>query len=113
MRERGQKKIAEIVTDKTAARMKTILEQTAEKRLVFRQSDHAITDVAGREDAVLAAQAAGAAAVIGDGNDGGEIGDGALDAGVFIGAADDEFFEAAKKRGQPGASSKSDDAEAM
>src|SRR6266403_2627985 len=112
MRERGQKKIAEIVADETASRMKTILEETAEKSFVFRKSHHAIADVAGREDAVFAAQAAGAAAVIGDGDDGDEIGDGAFGAGVLVDTADDEFLEAAKERGKAGAASKSDYAEA-
>src|SRR5260370_238475 len=94
--ERGQKKIAEIVADETAAGMKTILEQATEKRFVFREGHHAVADVAGRKDAVFAAQAAGAAAVIGDSDDGGEIGDGSFGAGVFVGAADNEFLEAAK-----------------
>ncbi len=92
--------------------MKTILEQPAKQRFIFRKSHHAVTDVAGRKDAVLAPQAAGAAAVIGDGNDGGKISDGALGAGVFVSAADDEFFEAAKERGKAGAAAESDDAEA-
>jgi hypothetical protein len=69
------------------------LKQAAEKRFVFRKRHHAVADVAGREDAILAAQAAGAAAVIGDRDDGGEIGDGTIGAGVLVGAADDEFLE--------------------
>ncbi len=60
----------------------------------------------------LASQAAGTAAVIGDGDDRGEIGDGALGAGVLVGAADDEFLEAAEERGEAGAASESDDSEA-
>src|SRR4029077_1003969 len=76
VRERGEEKIAEIVANEAAASVKTILEEAAKKSFVLRKSDHAIANVAGREDAVLAAQAAGAAAVIGDGDDGGEIGDG-------------------------------------
>ena len=109
--ERGKKKIAEIVADQAAAGVKAVLEKAAEKSFIFRKGDHAIANVAGREDAVLAAQAAGAAAVIGDGDDGGEIGDGVLGAGVFVGAANDEFLEAAKKSGEAGAAAESDDAE--
>src|SRR5713226_2487712 len=112
VRERGQKKIAEIVANEAASRMKTILEKAAEKSFIFRKSHHAIADVTGRKDAVLAAQAAGAATVISNGDDGGEIGDGAIGASVFIGAADDEFLEATKERGKPGATAKSNDAEA-
>ena len=111
--ERGEEKIAEIVADEAAASVEAVLKQASEKSFIFRKSHHAVADVAGREDAVLPAQAAGAAAVIGDRDDGGEIGDGAFRAGVFVGAADDEFLEAAEERGEAGAASKSDDAEAV
>src|SRR6267378_4023450 len=110
--ERGEEKIAEIVADEAAAGMEAVLKQASEKSFIFRKSHHAVADVAGRKDAVFAAQAAGAAAVIGDRDDGGEIGDGAFGAGVLVDAADDEFLEAAKERGESGAASKSDDAEA-
>src|SRR6266478_4296860 len=110
--QRGEEKIAKIVADETAARVKTILKKAAEEGFILRKSDHAVAYVAGRENAVLAAQAAGASAVIGDGDDGGEIGDGALGAGAFVGAADDEFLETAEERGEAGAAAKSNDAEA-
>src|SRR6266481_6951081 len=112
VRESCEEKIAEIVADEAASRVKTILEQSAEKGFIFRKRHHAIADVAGREDAILAAQAAGAAAVIGDGDDGGKISDGALGAGVLVGAADDVVLEAAKQRGQSGAAAESDNPEA-
>jgi len=38
MRERGQKKIAEIVADETASRMKTILEETARRASSFERA---------------------------------------------------------------------------
>jgi hypothetical protein len=104
VRERGKEKIAEIVAGEAAANMKTVLEEAAEKGFVLGKSDHAVADVAGRENTILAAQAAGTAAVIGDGDDGGEIGDGAIAAGVVIGAADDVFFQAAEEGGEAGAS---------
>src|SRR5216683_23523 len=69
----GEEKIAEIVADESAAGVKTILEKPAEKGFIFRKSDHAVADVAGRQDAIFPAEAAGAAAVIGVGDDGGEI----------------------------------------
>src|SRR6266513_4167201 len=109
--ERGEEKIAEIVSDEAAAGMEAVLKQASEKGFIFRKSHHAIADVAGREDAVLAAQPAGTAAVIGDGDDGGEISDGAFSAGVLVDAADDKFLEAAKQRREACAASKSDDAE--
>ncbi len=111
VRERSKEKISEIVADEAAASVKTILEQAAEKGFIFRESHHAIANVAGRKDAVLAAQAAGAAAVIGDGDDRGEIGDGPFGGGATVGAANHVFLESPKQRGKPGAASKSDDAE--
>src|SRR5205807_9206563 len=92
--------------------MKTILKQPAEQSLILRESDHAVADIAGREDAVLAAQAAGAAAVIGNGNNGSEIGDGPFGGGTVVSAANHVFLEATKQRGKPGAASQGDDAEA-
>ena len=73
--ESGEEEIAEIVADESAAGVKAILEEAAEESFVLAESDHAIADVAGRKDAIFAAQAAGTAAVVGDGDDGGEIGD--------------------------------------
>jgi len=112
VRERGKEKIAEIVADESAARMKTILKQAAEQRLILRESDHAVANVAGRKDAILAAQAAGAAAVISDGNNGSEIGNGPFGGGAAVGAANHMFLKAAEERGKAGAASKGDDAEA-
>src|SRR5438876_5233188 len=92
--------------------MKTILKQAAEQRFILRESDHAVANVAGREDAVLAAQAARAATVIGDSDNGSEIGDGPFSGGAAVDAANHMFFQAAEERGKAGAASKGDDAEA-
>ena len=81
MGERGQEKIAEIVADEAAAGVKAILKEAAEQGFVLRERDHAVANVAGRKDAIFAAQAAGAAAVVGDGDDGGEVRDGMLGVG--------------------------------
>src|SRR5207245_5715399 len=83
--ERGEKKIPEIVADKAAPGMEAVLEQAPEQRFVFGERDHAVANVPGRQDAVFAPQAAGAAAIVRDGTDGGEIGDRALATGEFIG----------------------------
>ena len=112
VRERGEKEIAEIVAGEAAAGVKAILKQAAEQGFVFRKGDHAVADVAGRKNTVLAAQTAGAAAVVGDGDDGGEVGDGALAAGVFIDAAEDVLLEPAEKRGKTGAAAEGDHSEA-
>ncbi len=92
----GEEEIAEIVADETAAGVEAILKEAAEKSFVLRKGDHAVADVAGRQDTIFAAQAAGAAAVIGDGDDGGEVGDGMVRGGGFVAAARDELFQAAK-----------------
>ena len=110
MRERGEEKIAKVVAHETAPRMEAVLKEAAEKGFIFRKSDHAVADVAGRKDAVFAAQAAGAAAIIGDGDDSGEVGDGTLGRGMFIRTADHVLLEAAKERGKTGAAAESDDA---
>jgi hypothetical protein len=112
MGEGGEKEIAKIVADEPAAGVEAILKEAAEEGFIFRKSDHAIANVAGREDAIFAAEAAGTAAVIGDGDDGGKIGDGAFRAGLFAGAGDDEFLEAAEKSGEASAAAEGHDAEA-
>ena len=110
--ERGEEEIAEIVADEAAAGVEAILEEAAEKSFVLAESDHAVADVAGRKDAIFAAQAAGAAAVVGDGDDGGEAGDGMLGFD-FVAAAGDEILEAAQQRGKAGAAAEGDDVESV
>src|SRR5882672_5192068 len=111
MRKRGEEKVAEVVADEAAASVEAVLKEPAEQRFIFRKSDHAISNVAGRENTILAAQAAGAAAVIGDGDDRSKVGDGMLARGMFIGAADYMFLEAAEKCRKAGAAAESDNAE--
>ena len=112
MSESSEEKIAEIVANEAVARMEAILKEAAQQSFVLRKGDHAIADVTRREDAIFAAEAAGAAAVIRDRDDGGEIGDGALGADMIFDAPGDVLFEAAKERGKAGAAAKSDNAEA-
>ena len=112
VRERGEEKIAEVVADQAAPGVEAILKKTAEESFIFRKSDHAIADVAGRKDAVFAAEAAGASAIIGNGDNGSEIGDGALGGGVFVAAADYVFLEAAEEGGKSGAAAEGHHAEA-
>ena len=109
--ERGQEKIAEIVADEAASGMKTILEEAAEKSLIFGKGDHAVANVAGRKDTVFAAKAAGTAAVVGYGNNGSELGNRAVRIGMLVAAADDVLLEPAKKRRESGAAAKSNHAE--
>jgi hypothetical protein len=50
-----------------------VLEELAEHGLVVREGCQAVADVAGGQDAQVAAQAPGGAAVVGDGDDGGDV----------------------------------------
>jgi hypothetical protein len=93
-------------------RVETILEEAAEKGFIFRESDHAVANIAGREDAILAAQAAGTAPVIRDSHNSGEVRNGVLGGGVLVSAADYVFLEPAKECGKTGTATKRDDAEA-
>ena len=73
MGERGEKQIAEIVADEASASMEAILKKTAKQRFILGKRDHAVANIAGGKNAIFAAQTAGAAAVIGDGDDCGEV----------------------------------------
>jgi hypothetical protein len=61
------------VASETASRGEAVLKKGSEEVLVCREGYHAVAYVTGRQDAVLAAEAAGAAAVIGDGDYRGEV----------------------------------------
>jgi len=101
-----QKQVSEIVADQTVARAEPVLEEPAHQRFVFGKRDHAVADVAGRQDAVFAAQAAGTAPVIGYRDDGGEVDDRTLARGVRVVAGDDVQFEAAQQGREAGAAAK-------
>ena len=72
--ERGQEQIAHAVAAETAAHVKAKLKGAGDGRIFVRKSGDAAADIAGRENAVIAAEAAGAAAIVGDGDDGSEFG---------------------------------------
>ena len=65
---------------KLGALPEAVLEEAGHQRLGVRQRDDAVAEVAGRQDAELAAEAAGAAAVVGDGHDGRDVGGVVLEA---------------------------------
>ena len=112
MRERGEEKIAEIVAGEAAPCMEAVLKQAAQKSFIFRKGDHAVADIAGRKDSVFPAQTARAAPVVRDGDDRGEISDGALGGRELVRPANDVFLQAAKQRGKAGAAAESNHAEA-
>jgi hypothetical protein len=110
--ERGQKKISEIVADQSSAGMKTILKEPSEQRLILGKRDHAIANIARRQNAILAAQTAGAAAVVGDGNNRGEIRNGPISADMLIFATAYMLFQSAQQRGQTRAATQRHDTKA-
>lgn len=108
----SEEEIAEIVAAEAPAGMKTILEETAEKGFVLGEGDHAVADVTGRKHAIFAAEPAGTATVIGNRDDGGEVGDRALGGRVLVAASNDKFLQAAEERGEAGTTAKSNNAQA-
>ena len=84
-----------------AAGVETILKQPAQQGLVLGKRHHAIAQVAGRKDAVLAAQAAGTAAVIGNRHHRDEIGNRMMGVGPL--PRSDVAFQAAQQHGKAGA----------
>ncbi len=55
---------------------KAVLKKFPQQMFVLGKSHHAVANIAGRKNAVFAAQAPGASAVIGDSDNGRQIGDG-------------------------------------
>jgi hypothetical protein len=113
VRERGEKKIAKVVANEAAPGMEAILKEAGEESFVFGKRHHAVANVAWRENAILAAKTTGTAAIIGDGDDGGEIGDGALGSGMLVAAANDVFFQSTQDGGKARAPTEGHDAEAV
>ena len=68
-----QEEVAEAVAFEPAAGLETVLEEAGKQRGVFAEGDHAVAYVAGREHVEFAAQASGTAAVVGHGDDGGDV----------------------------------------
>ena len=112
MGESGEEQIAEIMAGEAATGVKAILEKLSEQSFVLGECDHAIADIAGGEHAIFAAEAAGAASVIGDGNDCGEIGNGAFGRGLLIATTNNVLLETAEQGGETGAPAESNDAAA-
>src|SRR5579885_3719903 len=64
MVERRQEQVPEAVPFQSTAIGKSVLEQPRKQRLILRQRDHAIADIARREHVEIAAQAARTAAIV-------------------------------------------------
>ncbi len=123
--EGGEEEVAEAVAVEVAV-LEAVLEEVGEEVLVFGERDHAVAHVSGGEHVEFFAEAAGGAAVVGDGDDGSEVADeagkkGWLRAGSWSGARlgggaggvwrGDVALEAAQQRGQACAAADGDDAQ--
>jgi hypothetical protein len=99
---RGDEEVAEVVAFKGVAGAESVGEELGEDILLFAEGDHAVTEVAGGKHVEVLAQSAGRAAVIGHGDDSGEVGDlGGLGAGLAGRAY--MTAQAAQQGGQAGA----------
>jgi hypothetical protein len=78
----------------------------AEQVLILGQSDHAVANVTRWKDAIFTAKASGAAAIIGDGDDGGQVGYRPEEVGGLIAPATHVFLYAAEKGGKARAAAK-------
>ncbi len=93
-----------------------VLEELREEVLVLGEGDEAVADVAGGKHVEVFAETAGGAAVVGDGDDGGELADegGEMlerrvgDGGGASGRGD-EGLESAEERGEAGSAADGDD----
>lgn len=97
------------MSGEAAAGGKTILKEFAEKVLVVREGDHAVANVTGRKDAIVAAETAGTSAVVSDSDDSHEIAD--RPAGALFLRRRDIFLQAAEYGGESGAAAKRNNAD--
>jgi hypothetical protein len=93
-----------------------VLEEAGEESFVLGESDEAVADVAGGKHVEVFAEAAGGAAVVGDGDNGGELADeggeileGGIDERGGASRRGDEGFQPAKERGEAGSTTDGDD----
>ena len=108
MRKCGQEQIPEIVADQAATCLEAVLKKAAEKGFILGECDHAVANIARRENTIFAAQTSGTPPVIGDSNNSGEIDDGAFRGGMTFMSAKDMFLEASQKSGEPCAATECD-----
>ena len=112
--ERGDEEVAEAVAFQFAAGAEAMAEETGDEALVFREGDHAVAEVPGGEHIEVAAEAAAGAAIVGDGNHRGEVGDegragGRREESNSVGNAE---LEATQERGEACSTADGDDAQA-
>ena len=72
--EGGDEEVAEVVAAQFPAGAEAMTEEAGDEALIFGERDHAVTQVAGGQHVEVAAQTAAGAAIVGDGDDRGEVG---------------------------------------
>ena len=113
--EGGEEEVAEAVAFEVAVG-EAVLEEAGEEVFVLGEGDEAVADVAGGKHVEVFAEAARGAAVVGDGDDGGELADEGgeiLERGVGerggAGGRGDKGLESAQEGGEAGSAADGDD----
>ena len=75
IRQRCQEEVAEVVSFQTYACGESVLEQPRHQRFVFRQSDHAVANVARRGNVQFLAKTSARSPIVRNGHDSGQVGD--------------------------------------
>ena len=109
--ERGDKEVAEVVSLERVAAAEAMGEEPGQQIFFLAERDHAVAQVAGRQHVEVLAQAAGGAAVVGDGDHGGEVGDEAGLARARLAGGADVAAQSAQQRGETGAAADGDHAQ--
>jgi hypothetical protein len=109
--EGGDEEVAEVVAFERFALAEAVVEEAGEQVFFSTEGDHAVAEVAGGEHVEVLAETAGGAAIVSDGDQGGEVGDGGR-CGVRT-CESYMFAETVKKRREAGASTEGNDAEAF
>ena len=89
-----------------------MVEEPGQQGFFFAEGHHAVAQVAGGQHVEVLAQAAGGAAVVGDGDHGGQVGDGSRADGGLAGSSD-VAPQTAQQRGKARAASDGDHAQGL
>ena len=110
----GDEEVAEVVAAQFAALAEAMTEELGDEFFIFGESDHAVAEVARGQHVEVAAETSAGAAIVGDGDDRGEIGNerSGGELGTQGGAVRDAELEAAQQGGKACSTAKSDDAQA-
>jgi hypothetical protein len=111
--EGSDEEVAEVVAAEIAAVTEAVAEEAGDQAFVFGKGDHAVAEVAGRQHVEVAAETSAGASIVGDGNDGCEVGDegGAGGDRKKAGSVGDAVLEASEEGREAGSSADGYDAQ--